>query len=193
MTGSTQTATGKDVSFRTSDKPQQHPQSSTVGTGFEYAEDLSENRFTGEVSDEPAFKRTQGAPSSLRSGIGNIDADLIRKATEITESLSLDDYFDTQLHLTALQGLACDMWASASESSELHQELLAVFESAVRQTNADGDATHQQLDLFRECLCDLSRPSLVRAHAEVLRSQFIRMGFKPLAFLDEPNEQSDED
>lgn len=193
MTDSTQTASGKDVSVRRSGKPQQYAQSSTAGTGFGYAESLSANRFTGEVRDEAAFQPTQGAPSSLRSGIGNIDVALIRKATEITESISLDDSFDTQLHLTSLQGLACDMWASASESSEVHQELLAVFESAVIQTNADGTATPQQLDLFRECLCDLSRPSLVPAHAEVLRSQFIRIGFKPLAFLDESIEHSSED
>lgn len=119
---------------------------------------------------------------------GQIDAGLLRKTLEFVDSIVPTDEINTPLFLAALGGTVLEMWESAATSSEYHQDILATLENAVRASTVSGSVTEQQLSAFREALTDLAQTRLVRKNAEVVRLEFIRQGFGPLAFVDEPEE-----
>jgi len=124
---------------------------------------------------------------------GQIDVVLVKKAREIVDSIAPSDEFETPLFLTALAGTIMEMWESAATASEHHQDILAVLENAVRSAAADGSISDQHLPAFREALADLAQTCLVRENAEIIRSEFIRQGFGPLAFLEESDETENEE
>jgi len=121
------------------------------------------------------------------------DASLIRRAREIVDSIDPGNSYESPSDLAALAGLLMEMWESAQGSSDLHQDILAVLETAVRQAAECGSVTLSHLSFFREALTDLALPRLVRENAEVIRSKFVSEGFAALPFLHETERLPDEE
>ncbi len=117
--------------------------------------------------------------------VGAIDADLLRQAREIALNLEPEDEFNTQLQLDSLKGLVADMWKSANAAGELYQDVLAILENGVRQAAVLlGTVNMGQAAAFREALTCLGETELVKSYADVLRSEFVQQGFRPLGFAD---------
>lgn len=120
-----------------------------------------------------------------------LDATLLAEASAVVGSLDPEDAFDRPLSLTALSGTVMRLWESAAEGSEVHQDILAVLESAVRSALDADEATGEQVSAFREALTALSQRRLVRGRAEDIRARFIDAGFGPLAFLETEDTEAD--
>ncbi len=154
----------------------------TVNSGKEFAL-LSEHRSDtrtvrhGHANRYPSAARTQGQP---------IDAALLRRAEETLNSLDDADEIDMQLLLAGLVGIVSDLWESAAEASDIHQEILATLENGVRVAAGRGRSLSTDESLaIRGAVHFLKQPRLVRSNAESIRSEFVEAGFQPLGFLEE--------
>ena len=124
---------------------------------------------------------------------GQIDAKLIEKAREIVDSIEPNDAFQTPLYLAALAGLLMEMWESAVDSSQIHRDILAALENAVRVQMAEATVTTNHVSAFREALTDLVQKDLVREHAKSIRSRFVRLGFGALGFVERDSDNASGD
>jgi len=107
---------------------------------------------------------------------------------EQLESINPEDQFETQLQLVSLSGTTMEMWETAAESSEAHQEVLAILENGVRQVARDGMLSDEQLSAIREALRELPQAVLVRSIVETIRVRFLSAGFGPMAFAEDVRE-----
>ncbi len=137
--------------------------------------------------EEQAFA---GPRRGRAGGGGRIDPSLIQKAKDIVESIDSRDAFQTPLHVTSLAGVVMEMWESAADSSDIHQDILATLENAVRLRGEEAAVTNEDLSAFREALTDLTQEHLAQENADVIRSRFVRMGFGPLAFAEEDSDNT---
>ncbi len=156
----------------------------TSGSSQDAGITLEARKASRTTDREPVARQVRREPGAT----GQIDAALLRKALEIVDSIVPTHEINTPLFLAALGGTVLEMWESAATSSEYHQDILATLENAVRAATVSGSVTEQQLSAFREALTDLALTRLVRENAKVVRSEFIRQGFGPLAFMGEPDE-----
>ncbi len=137
-------------------------------------------RELSQTRENAPTRRQSEGPDHLERR--RIDPYLVRRASELVDSIRIEDAIEMQLALTALASTALEMWESASIASRWHQDILAAFENAVRQSSDAGKVSMDQLAGFREALNDLASDSLVKANAEVVRAQFVRLGFSAIPY-----------
>jgi hypothetical protein len=129
-----------------------------------------------QASRHPRAPRTQGQP---------VDAALLTRAEETLKSLDDADELDVQLLLTGLVGIVSDMWESAVDASDIHQEILATLENGARVAAGRGRSLSAAESLaIRSAIHFLKQPRLVRSNAESVRSEFVEARFPPLGFLE---------
>lgn len=111
-----------------------------------------------------------------------LDKSILGRAKSIIESFGDSDVMEVAINLESLRGIVLQLWESATSSSQFHQEILAILESALISVESPNE---NQLSVFREAIADLERDVLAQVHVDVIRGQFIREGFSPLALLSE--------
>lgn len=124
-----------------------------------------------------------GTQAPAKSRCGKVDAYLLTRSRELLDSIDCADPINTQLNLTALVGTLREMWETATESSEIHQDILAAFENAVCLSDRAGTVNPSQLSAMREALADLAMDRLTPRNVEVVRARFVREGFGVLGFV----------
>lgn len=154
----------------------------TVNTGKEFAFQ-SEHRSEMRTS---LYGHANRYPRATQSEAKPIDAALLKRAEETLNSLDDADEIDMQLLLAGLVGIVSDLWESAAEASDIHQEILATLENGVRVAAGRGRSLSTDESLaIRGAVHFLKQPRLVRSNAESIRSEFVEAGFQPLGFLEE--------
>lgn len=144
------------------------------------------------ASEEGVEDRTQGSarPTGVRftvtkgkpaAGKG-LSKSLLERAKSIIESFKHDDTFDATINFDSLRGIILELWESARESTQFHQQILGILESAILSIETPNQ---EQLFVFREAILDLGHDVLTPAHVDVIRTQFVNHGFTPLALLSE--------
>lgn len=136
-----------------------------------------DGRYAGgwSVSSQTTRSAVVGKPSSL-------DGALLHRAREIIENLDLDDAYELTLQLAAFGGIVSDLWESAGRSTNHHQSILAILESAL--LSSDG-LSECQASAFREAIIDLGSDYLSESNVEIIQSRFLEQNFSPLALLSE--------
>jgi hypothetical protein len=136
------------------------------------------------------FPKAAQAPLGGRKqvAIGRLDKSLLERAKDIVESLRVNDVMDTAINLDSLRGIILQLWESATNSTQFHQEILAFLETAVISIESPNE---NQLSVFKEAIIDLENDVLAQAHVDIIRSQFIKRGFSPLAVLSEIEDSDD--
>lgn len=113
---------------------------------------------------------------------GGLDKSLLKRAGSIVENFNVSGVMDAAIDLESLRGVLLQLWQSATDSTQFHQEILTILESAVISVESP---TPTQLSAFREAIIDLGRDVLAQVHIDVIRRRFISEGFSPLALLSE--------
>jgi hypothetical protein len=117
--------------------------------------------------------------------VGGLDKSLLKRAQIILESFDCDDAVSVAINIESLRGIILQLWESAANASQFHQDILAVLESAM--LSVVSPSSHH-LSVFREAIRDLNSDLLAQAHVDVIRRRFISAGFSPLALLTEIDE-----
>ena len=161
----------------------------TPSGGTNYATKTSEKVS---VSEEGVEDRTEGLalPTGVRFGVAKgkpaagkgLSKSLLERAKSIIESFKCDDTFDATINFDSLRGIILELWESARESTQFHQQILGILESAILSIEMPNQ---KQLLVFREAIVDLGHDVLTPAHVDVIRTQFVNHGFTPLALLSE--------
>lgn len=135
-------------------------------------------------------ERTQGLPSRTaaefrvaewKSDVGKgLNKSLLVRAKEILESFDANNLVESSVDLESLRGIVLQLWESAINSSQFHQQILAILESAILTIELPNQ---EQLSLFREAVIDLGHDLLTQAQVDIIQRQFISRGFSPLALL----------
>lgn len=113
---------------------------------------------------------------------GGLDKSLLKRARSIVENFNVSGVMDAAIDLESLRGVLLQLWQSATDSTQFHQEILTILESAAISVESP---TPTQLSAFREAIIDLGRDVLAQVHIDVIRRRFISEGFSPLALLSE--------
>jgi hypothetical protein len=112
----------------------------------------------------------------------NLDRALLNRAREIINSLmDEEDPVRIEIDFQSLRGSVLSLWETAANASVFHQEILSILESAILSIDVP---VKEQLLVFREAVGDLEADPITQAHVDVIRAQFIKRGFNPLAILD---------
>jgi len=154
-----------------------------TGTGSELGHDT---RQAARIESE-TFKHDQANrhPRAAQTKGKSVDAVLLGHAEETLKSLDGADELDVQLLLTGVVGIVSDMWESAAEASNIHQEILATLENGVRVAAERGRSPSAAESLaIRNAVYCLKQARLVRSNAESVRSEFVEAGFPPMGFLE---------
>jgi len=143
-------------------------------------------------------ERTQGLPSrtaaefrvaECKPAVGKgLNKSLLERAKSIIDGFNCDDVMDATVNLESLRGIVLQLWKSATNSSQFHQDILAILESAIISVEYPNK---DQLTVFREAVIDLGNNVLTQAHVDVIRRRFISEGFSPLALLSEVEDGDD--
>jgi hypothetical protein len=113
-----------------------------------------------------------------------VDQSLLLRAAELLEGIEDVNDEDLTLTLEALRCVVFELWISVAEATQFHQSILAIVESfLLSREHLDGG----QAAALRGAIKDLNLPLLGEQHVEVIRSQFIDQGHRPLAILSEYN------
>ena len=118
-----------------------------------------------------------GKPAS-----GKLDRSLLNRAKTIIDSFNSDDAIESTINIESLRGIVLQLWESAANATQFHQEILAALESAILGVET---LNNNQLSAVREAIMDLGNDVLAQAHLDVIRRRFIAEGFSPLALLSE--------
>ncbi len=115
--------------------------------------------------------------------INTIDQNLLNKSKRLLIKISI--YHDENF-IKELAYLLCEMWETAKDTTERHQSILAVLESAVLTIiGYDGhifdDPTY--LGVFSKALDKLSQNDLKDEDVQYIRSAFIQEGFGTMPWL----------
>lgn len=131
-----------------------------------------------------------GSPSSgsqqksyVAHGKGNLDLALVDEAIDTVESLDPGEPLTLIVRLGSLCGLLNELWRSAAESSQYHQQILAAAESAAISALRASAVTDSQLAAIRAALKDLTSPILTQANVDSISSLLVDEQFSPLAIL----------
>jgi len=119
-----------------------------------------------------------------------LDRSLLNRAKNIMDGFNHSDIMEVAVNLESLRGIVLQLWESAANASQLHQEILAILESAILSVECP---TESQLAAFKEAVTDLGIDILTQAHVNVIRRRFIAEGFGPLALLSEVKDGDDHD
>jgi hypothetical protein len=92
-----------------------------------------------------------------------------------------EDPVRIEIDFQSLQSSVLGLWETAANTSVFHQEILSILESAILSVDAP---VKEHLLVFREAIADLEANPITQAHVDVIRTQFIKRGFNPLAILD---------
>lgn len=136
--------------------------------------------------------RREGGPASgmaSRRSEGRLDGALLARASEVLPGACLDDPGESQLVLETLACVCGELWASAMQCDRNRQELLALVE----QVSLSWDCLDaERTQCLREAIQYLGGETVTDAHLEVMRSAFLDVGWKPLAFVGDGDVQVDE-
>jgi hypothetical protein len=126
-------------------------------------------------------QRVETPIESYRKAVkGGLDNSLLRRAQSILDSFNCDDVMDATINMESLRGFILQLWESATNSSQFHQDILATLESAILSIES---LNKNQLSAFREGIKDLGNEVLTQDHVDIIRREFIAKGFSPLALL----------
>ena len=150
-----------------------------------YKYDADETRG---ASEETVERRKVPLAGHGKAGNGELDKSLLKRAKSIIDSFNCDDVMEATVYLESLRGIVLQLWESATTTTQFHQEILAILESAILPIDSPN---RTQLSVFREAIMDLGSDVLTQAHVEVIRRQFINEGFSPLALLSEIEDGDD--
>jgi len=140
--------------------------------------------------ETPGLPRPFTLVESKAVATRGLDRSLLNRANNIIDSLDHRDVVEATVHLESLRGIVLQLWESAATSSQTHQEILAVLESAILSIESPNEG---QLSAFKEAVMDLGNDVLTQAHVDVIRRRFIGEGFSPLALLSELEDGNDRD
>ena len=160
--------------------------SNVTGVAGSSSESANETRSAVRI-ESGTFKHDQASrhPRAARIQGQPVDAALLRRAEEMLKSLDGADELDVQLLLTGVVGIVSDMWESAADASDIHQEILATLENGVRIAAERGRSLSAVESLaIRSAVFSLKQARLVRSNAESVRSEFVEAGFPPMGFLE---------
>lgn len=139
---------------------------------------------TTELSGSPMRPLAAAPPRA-----NHVDRALIERATELLDGVEYLDSEELALTLESLRNLVCRLWPSVAAATVYHQSILANIESfLLSQESIDAE----QASVLRGAVKDLGLTSIGEQHAEVIRSQFIDHGHKPLALLGNVNLADDD-
>jgi hypothetical protein len=158
-------------------------------------QDVTEYSLTRDTSTEMPLHPSPSAEPKASRGFGKIDPSLIRDATALLDSIDPSDPYESTLHLASLSGILITMWETAVDSSPFHQDILATLENAIlslRQGETPS-VSEDQVKAFREALLDLAQPLLIAQHPAIVHSQFLAAGFRPLAFMNTQDQETNAD
>ena len=153
------------------------PSKITSSRGWEYELDQTLDA-TGKLPERTKDRVGQHG----KTLVGGLDKSLLGRAQVILESFDWDDAVGVAINMESLRGIILQLWESAANASQFHQDILAVLESAMLSVELP-DSHH--LSVFREAIRDLESDLLAQAHVDVIRRRFISAGFSPLALLTE--------
>jgi hypothetical protein len=119
---------------------------------------------------------------------GRLDRSLLERANAIIDSFNAEDVMDSTINMESLRGIVLQLWESAANATQFHQEILAMLESAILSVEC---LSKSQLSAWREAVIDLGNDILAQAHLDVIRRRFIAEGFTPLALLSEAENDDD--
>jgi len=175
---------------------------------------FNELTFTGTGGSEPRGLKTSGpsivdrygpnetlganmeAPARAKIALakerkpvaGGLDKPLLKRAKNIIDSFNHHDVMEATIDLESLRGIILQLWESATNGTQFHQEILATLENAILSVESPNES---QLSAFKEAVMDLGNDILTQAHVDVIRRRFIAEGFSPLALLSEVEDDSD--
>jgi hypothetical protein len=140
-------------------------------------------------------QRTRGFKGGLvvkpgKAAGKSLDKSLLARARNIIDGFTPGDVMEDTINFESLRGIVLQLWESAENASQLHQEILAILESAILSIECP---TESQLAAFKEAVTDLGSDVLTQAHVDVIRRRFIAEGFSPLALLSEVKDGDDHD
>ena len=119
---------------------------------------------------------------------GGLNKSLLKRAKDIIDSFNHHDVMEATIDLESLKGIVLQLWESATNGTQFHQEILATLESAILSVESPNES---QLSAFKEAVMDLGNDVLTQAHVDVIRRRFISEGFSPLALLTEIEDVDD--
>ena len=121
--------------------------------------------------------------SDFNHGVhASMNKTLLNRASELLRSLMDEgDPVRTEIDFQSLRGTVLSLWETAANASVFHQEILSILESAILSIDVP---VKDQLGVFKEAVADLEADPITQAHVDVIRAQFIKRGFNPLAVLD---------
>lgn len=130
-----------------------------------------------QVISSPELSASPAGSSGLSWGCSVVDRSLIRTAEMFA-------YGKSKAFVPRFKRCVLLMWESAAESSEHHQDVLAVLENAIRQMESDAVPTRKQLTFFRKLLDWLDCTSLISEDVTVARRYARQCGFGEWACLE---------
>ena len=119
---------------------------------------------------------------------GKLDGSLLNRAKTIIDNFNSDDVIESTINIESLRGIVLQLWESAANATQFHQEILAALESAILSVET---LDKNQLSAVREAIMDIGNDVLAQAHLDVIRGRFITEGFSPLALLSEVENDKD--
>lgn len=119
---------------------------------------------------------------------GGLDKTLLKRAKDIIDGFNHHGVMEAAIDLESLRGIVLQLWESATNGTQFHQEILATLESAILSVESPNES---QLSVFKEAVMDLEMDVLTQAHVDVIRRRFIAEGFSPLALLSEVEDVDD--
>jgi len=126
-------------------------------------------------------------------GRGELNKQLLSRSKEILDIFETEklDPMDVSINFNSLKAVVLELWRTAAKSSQFHQDILAILESALLALNSPEK---KHISLFREAIIDLGQEILSQPHVDVIRHRFIKEGFTPLAIMSliEDKEESDD-
>lgn len=120
---------------------------------------------------------------------GRVDPGLLERAMDLLEDVEHLEPDDLALTMESLRNAVCKLWLSVSGATVYHQSILANIESFLLSHESVNAG---QAAALRGAVKDLKLTAIGEQHAEVVRSQFIDQGQKPLAFLSDLGSQTNE-
>lgn len=158
-----------------------------AGHGIPTLNQYGPNVTVGANADAP---QKNGMPLSEngKPATGKLDGSLLNRAKTIIDSFNSDDVIESTINIESLRGIILQLWESAVNATQFHQEILAALESSVLGVET---LNNNQLSAVREAIMDLGNDVLAPAHLDVIRRRFIVEGFSPLALLSEIENDKD--